>query len=75
MKIFGLAKLEILIESDKPIKLDSLIEQVLSMRPDSNFKSVRSVITNRIKSNELIMYIDSYVGLMSKIDTYSLVMR
>ena len=65
----------ILIESDKPIKLDSLIEQVLSMRPDSNFKSVRSVITNRIKSNELIMYIDSYVGLMSKIDTYSLVMR
>lgn len=57
-------------ETNEPIKMQELIQKVLLLRPDSNEKSVRSVITNMIKKNECTLYKDLYVGLTSRIDEY-----
>lgn len=55
----------ILTESAKPMKMQELIQKVLLLRPDSNVRSVRAVITSMIKNNECAAYDDSYVGLNS----------
>jgi len=57
-------------ESKEPIKMQELIQKVLVLRPDSNERSVRSVITSMIKRNECTLYKDTYVGLTSRIDEY-----
>lgn len=58
-------------DSPEPLKMQELIQKVLQLRPDSNEKSVRSVITSMIKKNECTLYKDSYVGLTSRVDDYS----
>lgn len=61
----------ILEDSKQPIQLNDLIRQVLEFRPDSNEKSVRSVVLNKIKKHELVVYEGMLIGLISRIGEYS----
>ena len=58
-------------DSPNPLKMQELIQKVLQLRPDSNERSVRAVITSMIKKNECTLYKDSYVGLTSRAEDYS----
>lgn len=61
----------LLQKSLEPIKLEDLINQVLEFRPDSNEKSVRSIIANKIKNHELVVFDGKLIGLISKIGEYA----
>jgi len=45
-----------------PIQIDGLCKKILKHRPDSNKKSISSVIRQTISSGELILYFDNYIG-------------
>ena len=57
------AVIKALHSKSMPFLMDELVEAVLKLRPDSNQKSVRSIITSMLKSHRVFMYNDKYIGL------------
>lgn len=64
--------IELLKQSDLPIKINDLAQSILKYRPDSTEKSVVAVIWNTTYSGELILFFDNLVGLPEKVypETY-----
>lgn len=57
------AVIKVLHSKSMPFLMDELVEGVLKLRPDSNQKSARSIITSMLKSHRVFMYNDKYIGL------------
>lgn len=54
---------KVLHSQSKPFLIDDLVAGVLKFRPDSNQKSVRSIITSMLKSHRIFLFNDKYIGL------------
>lgn len=58
--------IELVKQSDSPVKINDLAKIVMMHRPDSTEKSIVSVIWNCTYSGELIIFFDNLVGLPEK---------
>lgn len=54
--------LEIVSISDEPIHIDDLAKRVMESRPDSNEKSVSSIIRQTTSTGELLLFYGDYIG-------------
>lgn len=58
--------IQIISQSESPMKIEDLAQKVLKNRPDSSIKSITSVIYQCTYSGELDLYFDNYVALSGK---------
>jgi DNA-directed RNA polymerase alpha subunit len=54
--------LEIVSKSNEPIHIDDLAKRVMDSRPDSNEKSVSSIIRQTTSTGELLLFYGDYIG-------------
>lgn len=54
--------LRIVSESESPIHIDNLAKLILKSRPDSNEKSISSIIRQTVSSGELLLFYGDYIG-------------
>ena len=54
---------KVLHSKSKPFLMDELIDAVLELRPDSNQKSARAIITSMLKAHRIFLFNDQYIGL------------
>lgn len=54
--------LRIVSESEFPIHIDNLAKLILKSRPDSNEKSISSIIRQTVSSGELLLFYGDYIG-------------
>lgn len=54
--------IQIVKEARQPIQINDLIELVLKNRPDSNEKSISSIIRQTTTSGKLLLFYDDYIG-------------
>lgn len=53
---------EIVKKAEEPVQIQDITKQVLESRPDSNEKSVSSIIWQTIATGELLLFCGDYVG-------------
>lgn len=53
----------VLHSKSMPFLIDDLVAKVLELRPDSNQKSIKSIISSMLKSHRVFLYNDKYIGL------------
>ena len=54
--------IEIVKKEEEPVQIQDITKQVLESRPDSNEKSVSSIIWQTIATGELLLFCGDYVG-------------
>lgn len=54
--------LRVVSESESPIHIDNLAKLILKSRPDSNEKSISSIIRQTVSSGELLLFYGDYIG-------------
>lgn len=54
---------KVLHSKSKPFLMEELVNGVLELRPDSNPRSVQSVVTSMLKSNKIFLFNENYIGL------------
>lgn len=54
--------IEIVKKAEEPVQIQDITKQVLESRPDSNEKSVSSIIWQTIATGELLLFCGDYVG-------------
>lgn len=54
--------LRVVSESEFPIHIDNLAKCILKSRPDSNEKSISSIIRQTVSAGELLLYYGDYIG-------------
>lgn len=62
---------QIISQSESPMKIDDLAQKTLQIRPDSSIKSITSVIYQCTYSGELDLYFDNYVAVSGKSSNFS----
>ena len=69
--------IRIVKKQKRPIHIDELMKLVLELRPDSNEKSVYSVIRQTASNGELLLFYNDYIGYpkASYVDDYILMPR
>ena len=54
---------KVLHSKSKPFLMEELVNGVLELRPDSNPRSVQSVVTSMLKSNKIFLFNENYIDL------------